>query len=245
MSKRGASATIDAATFREAISDLIGIAATDTAQFGVAVSGGPDSLALLLLASAALPGRVKAATVDHGLRTASTAEATHVAGLCRELDVEHQILALDEPITGSIQASARTARYAALDAWRRANGVDWLMTAHHADDQLETMLMRLNRSSGVAGLAGIRRRNGFILRPLLAVRRDSLASLVADHGWTAIDDPSNHDNRFDRVRMRQALARTDWLNPGAAAAGADALADADAALHWVTTRLIAERSPLA
>lgn len=224
---------------------LIGDEAAKTARFGIAVSGGPDSLALLLLAHQAFPGRVAAATVDHRLRPESTAEAQQVATLCAEIGVPHTILTPCGPITGSLQASARAARYALLEAWRTDLGIDWLMTAHHADDQLETLVMRLNRASGVAGLSGIRPRHGRVLRPLLAIRRSALVDLVTRHGWTAIDDPSNRDDRFDRARVRKALAVGDLLDADAVAQSAAVIADADEALDWAMKAMLAERVTIA
>lgn len=196
-------------------------------------------MALLLLAAQAFPGQVEAATVDHGLRAASRDEAAMVAGWCSVRDIRHTILAPDVPITGSIQANARAARYALLENWRAGSGIDWLMTAHHADDQLETILMRLNRGSGVSGLAGVRRHNGTILRPLLGWRKTELAALALDAGMPVANDPSNGDTRFDRVAMRQHLADATWLDPVAASRSADALADAEAALDWTTGELAA------
>lgn len=126
-------------------------------KLGIAVSGGPDSLGLLLLAAAARPGGVCAATVDHGLRAEGAAEAAQVAAVCRDLGVPHETArVLVEP--GNVQSEARAARYAALADWMAREGVAALATAHHADDQAETLVMRLNRASGVAGLAGVRER---------------------------------------------------------------------------------------
>lgn len=200
-------------------------------RVGLCVSGGPDSLALLLLAHAALDD-VEAATVDHGLRDASAAEARHVGALCAELGVPHAILTLDAPEPGNISAWARKERYAALLAWAQERNIDVLLTAHHADDQLETMIMRLNRGSGVAGLAGIRAQNDGLLRPLLGWRKAELEAVVAACGVEAADDPSNRDDRFDRARLRKALADADWLDPIAASRSAAALADAEFALNW-------------
>ncbi len=215
-------------------------------SLGLAVSGGPDSVALLLLAHAALPGGVAAATVDHGLRPEARAEADMVAALCARLDIPHQVL----PVTvdsGNLQAEARAARYAALAGWMADNGHAALATAHHADDQAETLLARLNRGSGVAGLAGVRARGAVpgtrlpLLRPLLGWRRAELGALVTAAGIAAAQDPSNLDERFDRVRLRQALARTDWIDVPALAQSAAHLADADAALDWAAQREWTER----
>lgn len=225
--------------FRRAIAGLID--APDAARFGVAVSGGPDSMALLLLAAAAFPGRVEAATVDHGLRVEAAQEAAMVARCCEALRVPHATLKPAQPITGSLQAAARGIRYALLESWRADRAIDWLMTAHHADDQLETMLMRLNRGSGVGGLSGVRGRNGAVLRPLLDWRKADLVTLATEAGMPFALDPSNHDPRFDRAAMRAALAGADWLDPVAAGRSAAALAQADTALDWMTARLADER----
>lgn len=184
---------------------------------------------------------VAAATVDHGLRAESGEEAAMVARVCRDLGVPHATL----PVTlaaGNLQAEARAARYAALADWMERDGLDALVTAHHADDQAETLLARLNRGSGVAGLAGIRARGTVpgtrlpLLRPLLGWRRAELAAVVAAAGLTAAQDPSNADPRFERVRLRRALADADWLDVPGLAASAAHLADADAALDWAAAR---------
>lgn len=210
-------------------------------MLGLAVSGGPDSLALLLLAHAALPGQVTAATIDHGLRPESTGEAALVAKVCAGLGVPHTTLEVTIAL-GNLQAEARAARYGALGEWMDAAAIAALATAHHADDQAETLLLRLNRGSGVAGLAGVRAHGQVpgtqlpLLRPLLGWRRSELAELVAAAGLEPAADPSNLDDRFDRVRLRKALAGADWLDVPALAASAGYLADADAALDWAARR---------
>ncbi len=210
-------------------------------RLGLAVSGGPDSLALLLLAHAALPGRVAAATVDHGLRAESANEAAMVGQVCAAIGVPHQTLSVAvEP--GNIQSRARAARYAALAGWMQQQQLEALATAHHADDQAETLLARLGRGSGVAGLAGVRARGQVpgtplpLLRPLLGWRRDELGGVVAAAGLVAVADPSNADDRFDRARIRKAIAGADWLDVPALAQSAANLADADAALDWAAAR---------
>jgi len=222
------------------------------ARLGIAVSGGPDSTALLLLVAAALPGRVEVATVDHGLRTESAAEASMVAALCGRIGVPHAVL----PVVvakGNVQAEARGARYAALAGWIEERGLSALATAHHADDQAETLLMRLNRASGVAGLAGTRGRGVVpgaaipLLRPVLDWRRTELAAVVVAAGVACAADPSNQDDRFDRVRIRKALAGADWLDVGAVARSAEHLADADFALDWMAAlewRSCVKREPM-
>ncbi|MBV1916478.1 MAG: tRNA lysidine(34) synthetase TilS [Sphingomonadaceae bacterium] len=215
--------------------------ANDSAKLGLAVSGGPDSCALLLLASAALPGRVEAATVDHGLRRESAEEAEFVSRLCGRLGVVHQTCAV-EVAKGNVQSQARAARYAALAQWAEDRQLTAIATAHHADDQAETLLLRLNRASGVAGLAGTRARGKVpdtqlpVLRPLLDWRRSDLAEIVEQAAVIAVQDPSNLDDRFDRVRLRKALASSPWLHLEAIAQSASHLADADSALDWAMRR---------
>ena len=212
---------------------------------GLAVSGGPDSLALLLLANAAFAGQVEAATVDHGLRAENADEAAVVAHICREMGVEHRVLRV-EVAAGNLQAEARIARYTALAGWLEERKLAALATAHHGDDQAETLLLRLNRGSGVAGLAGVRARGVVpgtaipLLRPLLGWRRGELADIVAAAGLAPAQDPSNTDDRFDRARLRKVLARAGWLDIPALAASAAHLADADAALDWAARREWAE-----
>jgi tRNA(Ile)-lysidine synthase len=220
--------------------------ARQDARLALAVSGGPDSLAMLLLAAAVLPGRIIAATVDHRLRAESAAEAAEVARVCAGLGVPHAILAVTVA-EGNRQAEARAARYAALADWMAGEEAGALATAHHADDQAETLLLRLNRGSGVAGLAGVRARGQVpgtglpLLRPLLAWRRAELAEVVAGAGLTAAADPSNLDPAYDRARLRGHLADADWLDLPAIAASAAHLADADAALDWAAAREWQER----
>lgn len=197
------------------------------------MSGGGDSLALMLLAAAAFPGAVMAATVDHGLRTEAAGEAALVKAVAGGIGIPHSTLTIYVAHGGNVSARARAARYDALDAWRRDVGADWIATGHHADDQLETMVMRLNRSAGVGGLAGIRARNGAVMRPLLGWRRAELDAVVAHAGLVPVDDPTNRDDRYDRARLRKRLADADWLDPVAAARSAQRLADADHALDWV------------
>lgn len=223
-------------------SDLAALGCEAPNGLGVAVSGGPDSLALLLLARAALPGRVKAATVDHGLRPEAADEAAFVAKLCTRLGVVHETLRPVMPITGNLQSAARQARYALLEDWRGSRSLDWLATAHHADDQAETLLMRLNRGSGVAGLSGVRAVNMRVVRPLLGWRRSELVAIVAGCGIDPVTDPSNSDDRFDRVRLRRQLCQAEWIDAGAVARSAAALAEAEVALEWAAERLWTERA---
>ena len=214
-------------------------------RIGIAVSGGPDSLALLLLAAAVRPGEIEAATVDHGLRAGSREEAETVAGICEQLGVPHAILAIewDLPPTSAIQEQARAVRYGALAQWARQLELGAVVTAHHLDDQAETLVMRLNRGSGVRGLAGMRRRSGIpgdkdlpLLRPLLGWRRSELERICVDGHVAPTTDPSNADERHERVRVRQALRDADWLDPEALARSAANIAGADEALEWATEK---------
>jgi tRNA(Ile)-lysidine synthase len=212
-------------------------------RLGLAVSGGPDSLALLLLAHAAFPGRVAAATVDHQLRPESAAEARFVGEICAGLAIPHAILAVHvDPGRSSRQRAAREARYHGLAGWCERAALPWLATGHHLDDQAETLVMRLLRGSGVGGLAGIRATGPLpggaakLIRPLLGWRRDVLAGIVAGAGLEPVCDPSNDDARYDRVRIRQLLAASAWLPPAALARSAAALAEAEAALDWASDR---------
>ncbi len=227
------------------LDDLSRFGAVDDLKFGLCVSGGADSLALLLLAHQANID-CEVATVDHKLRPEAAKEAEHVAQICDELGLRHDILTLTEKREGNVSDWARQARYAALGEWAIARKIDLLVTAHHADDQLETMIMRLNRGSGIAGLAGVRELRGHVIRPLLGWRKRELEDIVKTAGIAAVDDPTNRDDRFDRARLRKSLADADWLDPVAASRTAAALAEAEDALDWTArayeNRRVAEQS---
>ena len=208
----------------------------------LAVSGGPDSMAMLVLAHAAIPGGIAAATVDHGLRAAAADEAALVASWCAAHSVPHRILTPAAPIAGaSIQAQARGARYALLAAHAREIGAACIATAHHADDQAETFLMRAARGSGLAGLAGVRTRTlieaATVVRPLLDWRRAELRAIVRRLEVPFVDDPANADPRHDRTRFRRLLDANEWLDPPNLARAAAALAEVDAdvraAVEWL------------
>ncbi|WP_288456199.1 tRNA lysidine(34) synthetase TilS [uncultured Sphingomonas sp.] len=216
------------------------------ARIALAVSGGADSMAMLALAAAAHPGRVVAATFDHRLRAGSSDEAAMVARVGAALAVPHRTLAPIDAIAGSsIQMRARVARYAALVDWAAAEGAAVLLTAHHADDQAETLLMRLNRGAGLSGLAAIRpwRFDGAVavLRPLLGWRRAELRTVAQAAAMPFVDDPSNDDARHDRTRMRALLAAAPALDPVRLAASAMWLGEAEAVLARLAERLWEER----
>jgi tRNA(Ile)-lysidine synthase len=165
-----------------------------------------------------------------------------VAKICDRLGVPHRILTAswDEKPETAIQERARAMRYRLLGEWARERGINALLTGHHLDDQAETFLMRLARGAGVKGLAGIRKvsraRAGAIaiVRPLLGWRHFELQEVCSAAGLEPIEDPSNEDQKFERVRMRKALGEADWLDSAAVAESAGHLAEADGALHWAT-----------
>lgn len=198
-------------SLRAAVSDALTHEAP--AHVGVAVSGGGDSVALLLLVrewARASGARVSAVTVDHGLRPESAREAEFVAELCAGLEIAHTTLCWSGwDGQGNLQAAARAARYALIGEWAVERSIPVVALGHTQDDQAETLLMRLARGSGIDGLAGMRRRrerNQVVwLRPLLDRRRDELRGYLSEREQAWIDDPSNEDRRYDRVQMRQAL----------------------------------------
>ncbi|WP_158968861.1 tRNA lysidine(34) synthetase TilS [Chachezhania sediminis] len=204
---------------------------------GVAVSGGGDSLALLHLLVRALDGtdvRLRAATVDHGLRPEAAAEAAHVAALARKLGVEHDMLHWNGgTASGNLQGAARQARYRLLTRWAHVHDLPELALGHTMDDQAETVLMRLGRASGVDGLAAMaatREVGGVLLiRPLLTFTRTELRDHLRRAGIGWCEDPSNDDSRFARVRARQAL-------PDLASLGVDALALSEVAANMARAK---------
>lgn len=179
----------------------------------VALSGGSDSMALLHLLHEHLVNakspRLVAVTVDHGLRPGSRAEAASVAGACSALGVEHRTAKWQgrKPATG-LQAAARLARYDLLRREALGVGADVIVTGHTRDDQIETALMRSERGNG-RGLSAMAdavlyRCDCWIVRPLLSVRREALKAGLIEAGLSWIDDPSNQDERFERVRLRKS-----------------------------------------
>lgn len=179
----------------------------------VAVSGGADSLCLALLAdewARGQGGQAVALTVDHGLRADSAAEAAQVGRWLAAQGVAHHVLRWDgaKP-SADIQAEARAARYRLLEQWCAARGVLHLLLAHHQDDQAETLLLRLARGSGVDGLSAMAPVvEGFslrLLRPFLATPRARLAAMLAARGQDWVEDSSNRNDAFARVRMRNLM----------------------------------------
>ena len=240
-----ASPTKEAARFAQSLDRLV----PTSEVLGLAVSGGPDSLALLTLAHEVRPAAIRAITVDHRLRPESATEAETVAALCRRLGIAHDIVAIDwpdGPPTANIEAGARDKRYAAFEGWARRHRLHYIATAHHADDQAETLFMRLARGAGLAGLAGIRPRRALredlmLVRPLLGWEKAELVGWCQRHDLPIVDDPMNADPQFDRVRIRRALADVGFEGSVKWTESAGHLADAEEALSWTAQRLAEER----
>ena len=195
------------------------------AVIGLAVSGGADSLALMLLArewAAGMPKPPKLIvySVDHGLRPEAADEAAFVTREAQRLGLAARVLRWDgaKPAAG-VQAAARQARYRLMGDAMRADGAELLLTAHHQQDQAETVLMRLAHGSGLEGLRGMDPLGMVegvpVFRPLLAIAPEALRAVVAEAGIVPVADPSNADHHYERVRWRQ-------LAPTLADAGLDA-----------------------
>lgn len=177
-------------------------------RVGVAVSGGSDSMAVLHLLAERY--QVAAVTVDHGLRPEAAEEARFVAAACARIGVAHSTLRWEGPVpSGNLMDQARRARLRLIGAWARENGIGHVALGHTSDDQAETFLMRLAREAGLEGLSGMRRRfeaEGVIWhRPFLAATRAELRVFLTARGIAWVDDPSNANERFDRVKARNAL----------------------------------------
>ena len=186
------------AQLRRAVSAFAKAHRIDDERWCVALSGGPDSLALTAVAAADRP--TTALIVDHGLQVGSRA----VADVAREQAltlgcVDAQVLCVEVGTTGGPEAAARTARYRALDA---ARGDAAVLLAHTLDDQAETVLLGLGRGSGARSIAGMRPHDPPWCRPLLGIRRAVTHAVCAELGLTPWHDPHNWDRRFTRVRLR-------------------------------------------
>ncbi|WP_371415270.1 tRNA lysidine(34) synthetase TilS [Ruegeria sp. AD91A] len=209
-------------------------------KLGVAVSGGGDSVALMHLLHEIAQTEtttVFVATVDHGLRPEARQEAEAVSRQAAALGMAHDTLHwAGWDGAGNLQDHARQARYKLLADWTRERGIDAMALGHTADDQAETLLMRLGRSSGVTGLSGMsasRQLEGLtLLRPMLGITRKDLRAYLAGIGASWVEDPSNQDTRFDRIKAREALCGLKPLGIDALSLSrvADNLAQAHAAL---------------
>lgn len=186
-------------------------------RIGIAVSGGPDSVALMVLVARwameqKSPPSLFVYCVDHGLRSAACEETAFVAREAEKLNIPARVLMWegDKPETG-LMAAARIARYRLIGAAMKKDRVEILLTGHHAHDQAETILMRLAHGSGLGGLGGMNMfstvENVKICRPLLQIPPASLRQVVEEIGIVAVADPSNKDDNFERVRWRQMLPK--------------------------------------
>jgi tRNA(Ile)-lysidine synthase len=219
----------------------------------LAVSGGPDSLALLHVAARwrrERGGRPEliVLTVDHALRPGSREEAEMVARAAAGLGLKHAILTWQhgEAAGTGLQEKARAARYDLMTTYASAHGIQAIATAHHLDDQAETFLMRLKRGSGLDGLAAIPERSAWagvtILRPLLEMPKARLVATLAAQGIAYVSDASNVDSRFERARLREAwdaLAALG-LTPDVLALAARRLRRARQALDHATDAFLAD-----
>ena len=219
----------------------------------LAVSGGPDSTALLWLAARWRASRKSgptliAVTIDHGLRKDAAAEARAVAKLARKLGIAHRTLRWTgkKPKTGLPQA-ARVARYALLAEAARKAGAPAVLTAHTRDDQAETVLIRMSRGSGLTGLAGMARAAPLpgsamgglqLIRPFLDIPKSRLVATLEAAGIPFAEDPTNRDPRFTRARLRGLMPRLagEGLDAPRLATLARRLARAEAALAQETDR---------
>src|SRR5487761_753822 len=180
----------------------------------VACSGGGDRMALAVLAAhwaTAQGGDATALIVDHRRRPESARESDDVAHRLAAQGIANRIFVCADPLPAAkLEAAARRARYQLLENWCEDNGVLHLLTAHHRDDQAETVLMRLARGSGLDGLCGIApesvHRACRVLRPLLDVPPERLRATLRALGIVHVEDPMNRDPAFQRVRLRSARA---------------------------------------
>lgn len=188
-------------------------------RIGIAMSGGGDSMALagLFQAWAAdKPVTLAACAVDHGLRREAAREIDLAAAFCARTGIAFSVRTWShDTICGNLQAQARRARYGLLADWAREAGTDLIALGHTADDQAETLLLRLARGSGVDGLGAMRplRRAGGVqwLRPLLGLRRQALRDWLTASGMEWAEDPSNEDPRFDRIKARRLMTALEPL----------------------------------
>jgi tRNA(Ile)-lysidine synthase len=214
---------------------LAALADAPEAPLAVAFSGGLDSSVLLHALCRAAPGRVEALHVNHGLQPDAAAWADHCRAQAAAWGVSFRVLSarVDPTAPGGLEAAAREARYRALAEALAPGSV--LVLAHHREDQAETVLLRLLRRSGPHGLAGMRGHGlsaqGLRLwRPLLELPRTALRRYAIEQQIQALDDPMNHDPRFDRVHLRQRVLpalRERWPDADAALASSAALLEAD------------------
>ena len=211
-------------------------------SFGVAVSGGSDSVALVILLSTWADKNKKklfVVTVDHGLRSAAADEAIYVKKLCLKNNIQHKILKIESDVSGNVQAWARENRYRVISEWANKNRIKSIFLGHTLEDQAETVLLRLGRGSGVDGLAAMQsqsfRENIKWLRPLLNIQRNDLREFLKFENVAFIDDPSNDDTKYYRIKIRNFLTKTNefGLNAKRLTETADRMAQARDVLNQV------------
>jgi tRNA(Ile)-lysidine synthase len=218
-------------------------------RVAVGLSGGADSWALTILAKN-YGLDVTALIIDHRLRPASTAEADSVAATCTRLNIPHAIIAWEHaPLDTAIQEQARAARYDLMAGYCHIQAIPFLMTAHHADDQAETLLLRFAKASDVGGLAGLHPvqilpQGITLVRPLLAQRKQQLVDYVQQAGITFITDPSNENTRFARARLRAAhdVLAAEGFSTENALRISKKMQAADVALAYATQHFILQHS---
>lgn len=209
-------------------------------HLALAVSGGADSMALMLLAArSSLTNRFSVLTVDHGLRPEAAAEAEKVVRWAMKLGFEAHVLKwTGKKPRSAIQENARKERYRLMAEWCASHGAEGVVTAHTLDDQAETLLMRLGRGSGVDGLSAMPSEASLygitVFRPLLDVAHDTLKRFVVASGQDFIEDPSNVDPAFERIRIRNARLTEAGLRSKAIALSARRLQRARQALDQAT-----------
>ncbi|MGD8326035.1 MAG: tRNA lysidine(34) synthetase TilS [Sphingomonadales bacterium] len=219
-------------------------------RLAVAVSGGADSMALVHLLHDLLgPEKLMGLSVDHGLRREARDEVMQVANWLSELKISYHIFAWEgEKPESGIQEAARQARYELMENWCVENNVDFLCLGHHRRDQAETFLLRLARGSGIWGLSAMSHarpaltRDGkpYLLRPLLDIDARDLRIYLKQKGQKWIEDPSNADLQYDRVKIRQFLAQPplEGLNEKRLSETAARMSRArDALNHYMETAL--------
>lgn len=225
---------------QEVVRTALGAVVEPGQRLLIAASGGADSQALVHLCAslrAELGLSIVAAGIDHGLRAKAGAELDHAQQLATSLDIDFVRRAVQLPAAGNRLAAARRARYAALSQIRSDVGADWILTAHSATDQAETVLMRIARGTGVRGVGGMGRRRGRLLRPLLDVERDKLRRYAEEHQLPFADDPGNADLRRARPRVRHnVLPELTALNPSAIANLGQLADDARSDDAWLRRR---------
>jgi tRNA(Ile)-lysidine synthase len=187
-------------------------------KIAAAVSGGPDSMLMCYMAQNFCRDNnieLHVVIVDHMLRDESSTEAKKVSDFLKGQGIIVHILRWegDKP-SSNIQAIARKERYKIISSYCKDNGIYHLITGHHADDQAETVFMRIMRGSGIDGVSGIKEDSCIegisVIRPMLSIYRDQIVSAIKEMGWHYVEDPSNKNEKFSRVKVRNFLSQPQW-----------------------------------